>query len=56
MNLNANKTKVIVTGGAGFIGSHLTDALVERGFDVHVIDNLSRGKKKTYIRMRTFTR
>ncbi|MBI2108793.1 MAG: NAD-dependent epimerase/dehydratase family protein [Parcubacteria group bacterium] len=38
--------KVIVTGGAGFIGSHLTDALIEEGFEVHVIDNLSRGKKE----------
>lgn len=36
--------KIIVTGGAGFIGSHLVDALVERGFEVHVIDNLSNGK------------
>ncbi len=38
--------KVIVTGGAGFIGSHLTDALLERGFEVHVVDNLSRGKRE----------
>lgn len=37
--------KFLVTGGAGFIGSHLTDALVERG-DVIVIDNLSSGKKE----------
>lgn len=37
--------KVVVVGGAGFIGSHVADALVERGFDVHVIDNLSGGKK-----------
>ena len=36
--------KIVVTGGAGFIGSHLVDALVERGFDVHVIDNLIAGK------------
>lgn len=37
--------KVVVTGGAGFIGSNLTNALVEKGFDVHVVDNLSSGKK-----------
>jgi nucleoside-diphosphate-sugar epimerase len=38
--------KIIVTGGAGFIGSNLVDALVEYGADVHVIDNLSAGKKE----------
>jgi nucleoside-diphosphate-sugar epimerase len=38
--------KAIVTGGAGFIGSHLVDALIERGFDVIIIDNLSTGKKE----------
>jgi len=35
--------KVLVTGGAGFIGSHLVDALMERGFHVKVVDNLSNG-------------
>lgn len=35
--------RAVVTGGAGFIGSHVTDALVERGDDVHVVDDLSRG-------------
>ena len=36
--------KTLVTGGAGFIGSHLTDALVERGDEVLVLDDLSTGK------------
>lgn len=40
------KTKVIVTGGAGFIGSHLVEALVARGHDVHVIDTLVAGKRE----------
>ena len=35
----------LVTGGAGFIGSNLVDALVERGDDVLVLDNLSSGKR-----------
>jgi nucleoside-diphosphate-sugar epimerase len=37
---------VLVTGGAGFIGSHLADALIERGFTVRVLDNLRTGKRK----------
>jgi nucleoside-diphosphate-sugar epimerase len=36
--------KVLVTGGASFIGSHLTDALVERGAKVRIVDDLSSGK------------
>jgi UDP-glucose 4-epimerase len=38
--------RAIVTGGAGFIGSHLVDALVARGDDVTVVDDLSSGKRE----------
>jgi len=38
--------KYIVTGGAGFIGSHLTDALINAGHDVLVLDNLLSGCEK----------
>lgn len=36
--------KILVTGGAGFIGSHVADALLEAGHDVHIIDNMSSGR------------
>ena len=38
--------KILVTGGAGFIGSHITEYLVQRGDDVTVLDNLTTGKKE----------
>lgn len=43
---DGGRMKVIVTGGAGFIGSNLVDLLIEEGFDTYVIDNLSTGKKQ----------
>jgi UDP-glucose 4-epimerase len=39
-------TKSFITGGAGFIGSHLVEACLERGHQVIVLDNLSTGKKE----------
>lgn len=38
--------KCLVTGGAGFVGSNLVDALIERGDEVIIIDNLATGKKE----------
>lgn len=38
--------KALVTGGAGFIGSHIVDVFIENGWDVSVVDNLSSGKKE----------
>lgn len=40
-----NKGVIFITGGAGFIGSHLTDILLKRGYRVRVFDNLSTGKR-----------
>ena len=38
--------KILVTGGAGFIGSHVADAFIEQGHDVVIVDNLSMGNEK----------
>src|SRR2546421_12054518 len=46
--MQASKSQLpiaVVTGGAGFIGSHMVDLLVRRGFQVRVIDNLAGGRE-----------
>ncbi len=44
--MNATKPIAVVTGGAGFIGSHMVDLLLERGFSVRVIDSLVGGHER----------
>ena len=46
--------KVLVTGGAGFIGSHIVDRLVQEGHEVVVVDNLSTGKRRNLNRAARF--
>ncbi len=46
--------KILVTGGAGFIGSHVVDGLISRGYGVVVVDNLSIGKREYVNKEATF--
>lgn len=46
--------KILVTGGAGFIGSHLVDRLVQEGHEIVVVDNLSTGKRRNLNRAAEF--
>ena len=44
----------IVTGGAGFIGSHLAERFLREGWTVHIIDNLATGKRENIPAKATF--
>ena len=46
--------KILVSGGAGFIGSHVADALLKKGHEVHIIDNLTGGFKHNVPKEATF--
>ena len=49
------KTKIIVTGGCGYIGSHTAIELIENNFDVVILDNLSNSTEKTISRIHKIT-
>ena len=51
-----SKGRVLVTGGAGFIGSHMADGLLKAGYQVTVLDNLSTGEKAYVPKRATFVR
>ena len=46
---------VLVTGGAGYIGSHTVIELLENGYDVVVVDNLSNSKEESLNRVKKIT-
>ena len=46
MRLYDSRKRIMVTGGAGFLGSHLCDKLLELGHDVLCVDNLFTGTKR----------
>ena len=46
-----NKIRVLVTGGAGFLGSHLCDCLIRKGYDVLCVDNFYTGIKKNIVHL-----
>jgi len=48
--------KLLVTGGAGFIGSHVADAAIAKGHDVHIMDDMSGGREENIPAKATFHR
>ena len=56
VNFETATGKALVTGGAGFIGSHLSQALLERGWEVYALDDLSTGSVATVAALRDHPR
>jgi UDP-glucose 4-epimerase len=54
--MNLSDHSILVTGGAGFIGSHLVEHLVERGWSVVILDNFRNGTRENLISVRTSPR
>lgn len=51
VGIGRKRNRVVVTGGAGFVGSHLVDKLIGRGDDVIVIDNFFTGRKDNVVHL-----
>ncbi|XP_073149515.1 UDP-glucuronic acid decarboxylase 1-like [Henckelia pumila] len=51
VGIGRKRKRVVVTGGAGFVGSHLVDKLIARGDDVIVIDNFFTGRKENVVHL-----
>ncbi|XP_051130164.1 UDP-glucuronic acid decarboxylase 1-like [Andrographis paniculata] len=49
--IGKKRNRVVVTGGAGFVGSHLVDKLIARGDDVIVVDNFFTGRKQNVVHL-----
>src|SRR5437868_13330678 len=45
--------RCLITGGAGFIGSHLSDVMLARGHDVHILDDLSTGAVENFAHLKS---
>lgn len=53
--MNKNHKKILVTGGAGYIGSHTIIELISAGYDVVSVDNFSNSSKKSFTRIKNIT-
>ncbi|XP_011077418.1 UDP-glucuronic acid decarboxylase 1 [Sesamum indicum] len=51
VGIGSKRKRIVVTGGAGFVGSHLVDKLIARGDDVIVIDNFFTGRKENVMHL-----
>ncbi|KAL3628573.1 UDP-glucuronic acid decarboxylase 1 [Castilleja foliolosa] len=51
VGIGTRRKRVVVTGGAGFVGSHLVDKLIARGDDVIVVDNFFTGRKENVVHL-----
>ncbi|WVY98958.1 hypothetical protein V8G54_031109 [Vigna mungo] len=51
VGITGRRPRIVVTGGAGFVGSHLVDKLIARGDDVIVIDNFFTGRKENLVHL-----